>query len=127
MPLPQSLGTFNRTIAFRVLGPFGGKVRPFAIVHHSGRLTGKQYETLVWAFERAGTVAMAMTYGPDVDWAHNLLAAGGGSIELGQRQSEVTNPRLVGDDEGRPYMPGPVRSALRALGVHEYLLVDRVP
>ena len=126
MPLPLSLGPFNRTVAFRLLGPLGGRLRPFAIVHHRGRRTGKQYETLVLAFERGGVVAIALTYGPDVDWARNVLAAGGGSVDLGGNSSEVANPRMVGDDVGAAFMPAPVRSALGALDVHQYLLVDRV-
>ena len=127
MPLPRSLGPFNKTVAFRVLGPLGGRVRPFAIVHHCGRRSGTEYHTVVWAFERDGTIAVALTYGADVDWAKNVLAAGGGSVDLGGRLGEITNPRLVGDDVGSAYMPGYVRRALRALDVHEFLLVDRVP
>ena len=126
MPLPRSLGPFNRTVAFRMLGPLGGKIRPFAIVTHTGRRSGNTYETLVLAFERDGTVAIAMTYGSDVDWVRNVFTAGGASIDLGGKPSEVANPRLVGDEEGASYIPAPVRSTLRALNVHEYLLVDRV-
>lgn len=126
MPLPRSLGPFNRTVGFRALGPLARRIRPFAIITHTGRRSGSNYETVVWAFEREGTVAVALTYGRDVDWVRNVLAAGGGSIDLGGEVFAVTNPRLVGDEEGRPYMPGAVRSALRALDVHEFLLVDRV-
>ena len=125
MPLPLSLGPFNRTVAYRVLGPLGGKIRPCAVVHHRGRRSGNEYETLVLAFERGGTIAIALTYGPNVDWAHNLLAAGEGMIELGGGPSSIVKPRLVGDDEGAAYMPAAIRSALRALDVHQYVLVDR--
>lgn len=126
MPLPQSLGPFNKRVVFRILGPLGGRVRPFAIVGHTGRTSGRAYETVVWAFERDRTVAIALTYGPQTDWVRNVMAAGGGSIDLGGSQTTVTNPRLVGDDAGLPFIPGWVKPALPALGVHEFLLVDRI-
>jgi deazaflavin-dependent oxidoreductase (nitroreductase family) len=127
MPLPSSLGRFNKGVVFRVLGPLGGRVRPFAIVGHTGRTTGSGYETVVWAFERDGTVAIALTYGPETDWVRNVLAAGGGTIGLGGEVTPIGDPRIVGDDAGLPFVPAPVRAALRALDVHEFLLADRLP
>ncbi len=124
MPLPESLGPFNRDYANRALAPLARRIRPFATIAHRGRITGKPYETVVWAFERDGTVAVALTYGRDVDWVKNLLAAGKGSMELGGDRLELTNPRLVGDDEGVRLVPYPVRQALRLLGVHEYVLAE---
>lgn len=127
MPLPLSLGSFNKRVVAHILGPLGGRVRPFAIVGHAGRSTGRAYETVVWAFERGGTIAIALIYGPDTDWVRNVLAAGGGSIDLGGSNTPITNPRLVGDDVALPFTPAPVKPALRALDVHEFLLADRVP
>jgi deazaflavin-dependent oxidoreductase (nitroreductase family) len=126
MPLPVSIGPFNRVIANRVLGPLSHRMRPFATISHRGRLTGKPYDTVVWAFERDGRLAVALTYGTDVDWVKNLLAAGGGSVTLGGEEFEVANPRLVGDDEGSRFMPAPVRRALRLIDVHDYVVADRV-
>lgn len=125
MPLPTSLGPFNRDVSNRLLGPLARRMRPFATITHTGRLTGKSYETLVLAFERDGTVAVSLTYGLDVDWVKNLLAAGGGGMQLGGEDMKLTNTRLVGDDEGAGFMPAPVRQALRWLNVHQYLLADR--
>lgn len=126
MPLPTALGPFNRDVVKRVLGPLSRRLRPFATISHTGRLTGTGYETLVWAFERDGVVAVALTYGPDVDWVKNVLAAGSGSMVLGGEELAFTNPRLVGDVEGSQLVPAPVRTALRLLDVHEYLLADAV-
>lgn len=126
MPLPLSLGPFNKRVVSHILGPLGGRVRPFAIVEHTGRTTGRSYRTVVWAFERDGTVAIALTYGPDTDWVRNVMAADGGSIDLGGRRTPLAIPRIVGDDVGLRFMPAPVRPALRGLGVHQFMLADRV-
>lgn len=121
LPLPNVLRPFNRAVTNRVLGPLRG-VRPFATIVHEGRRSGALYRTLVWAFEREGTVAIALTYGRHVDWARNLLAAGGGRIEVGGMERSLEEPRIAGGDEGREYMPAVVRGALSLLDVHEFLV-----
>ena len=50
---------------------------PFSIVRHVGRRSGAIYETpIVVARVPAGFVA-ELTYGPDVNWYRNIVAAGG--------------------------------------------------
>ncbi|MFQ5948973.1 MAG: nitroreductase family deazaflavin-dependent oxidoreductase [Acidimicrobiia bacterium] len=100
-------------------------MRPFAIVIHTGRRTGRNYRTPVWAFEDRATVVIALTYGRQVDWARNLMAAGGGRIELRGDAFELIHPRLAGDDAAGPFLPWAVRGALGLLGVHEYLMAER--
>jgi deazaflavin-dependent oxidoreductase (nitroreductase family) len=49
---------------------------PFSLVRHVGRKTGKTYETpLLLAQTGAGFVA-ELTYGTDVSWYRNIVAAG---------------------------------------------------
>lgn len=126
MALPDWLRPFNRAVTNKVLGPLARHVRPFATVTHTGRRSGKTYQTTVWAFEREGVVAFALTYGKDVDWVRNLLAAGRGSVDLGGDAFDIEHPRVVGDDEGRPHLPQPVRAVVPIIGVHDFLLADRV-
>lgn len=123
--MPDALRRFNRVVTNRLLGVLAGRVRPFARLVHTGRRTGRRYRTTLWAFEEDRRVAIALTYGRGVDWAKNLLAAGGGRIELGGETSDLVNPRIVGDDEGLRFMPAPVRAALALLDVHEFVLADR--
>ncbi|MDQ1598362.1 MAG: hypothetical protein QOI70_1786 [Microbacteriaceae bacterium] len=50
--------------------------RPFSLVRHIGRKTGNAYETpLILARIADGFVA-ELTYGPDVAWYRNIVAAG---------------------------------------------------
>jgi len=49
---------------------------PFSLVRHAGRKTGTVYETpLILARIPKGFVA-ELTYGPEVDWYRNIVAAG---------------------------------------------------
>jgi hypothetical protein len=50
---------------------------PFSIIRHRGRVSGREYETpLILAEVPQGFVA-ELTYGADVAWYRNLVAAGG--------------------------------------------------
>lgn len=64
--------TLNR-VTSRAARTGGG---PFSLVRHVGRKTGKTYETpLIVARVPDGFVA-ELTYGPDVSWYRNIVAAG---------------------------------------------------
>lgn len=50
---------------------------PFSLVRHVGRKTGRVYETpLIVAAVPDGVIA-ELTYGPNVSWYRNVVAAGG--------------------------------------------------
>ena len=65
-----------------------------------------------------------MTYGRDVDWARNLLAAHGGEIVQMGRHFKIRNPRIVGTSAAYPHLPPGVRSALRAADLPGYVLAE---
>src|SRR3954466_9426112 len=65
--------TLNRLTA-RVAGSGHG---PFSLVRHVGRRSGRQYETPLILAEVPGGFVTELTYGADVDWFKNVVAAGG--------------------------------------------------
>ena len=74
---------FNKYVTNRVLRvlaylPFG----PFAIMRHVGRRSGKHYENVLMVWQVPQGFVIALTYGPQVDWYRNLLAAEGGRESL---------------------------------------------
>lgn len=124
MPLPKALTRFNRRVANPVARRFA-RMPPMALVVHVGRTSGKEYRTPVLAFPAAEGFAIALTYGRDVDWLKNVLAAGGCSVVRWGRTVELANPRVVGWTTGSLYMPVPVRVVLLGLQVRDFLLLDR--
>jgi hypothetical protein len=53
---------------------------PFSVMRHVGRRSGTVYETpLILACVAEGFIA-ELTYGPDVNWHRNIVAAGGGVV-----------------------------------------------
>jgi deazaflavin-dependent oxidoreductase (nitroreductase family) len=92
----------------RVTTPLARRLPGFAILTHRGRRTGRVYRTPVNVFRRGDDYLFFLTYGSDVQWVKNVLAAGSCSIETRGRIVELVQPELVTDPELRP-APPPVR------------------
>ena len=50
---------------------------PFSLIRHTGRRTGRTYETPLILARSGGDFVAELTYGPDVAWYRNVVAAGG--------------------------------------------------
>lgn len=124
MHLPRFLRHVNRVFTNPLLGSVAWLLPPLAVVHHVGRKSGRRYRTPVVAFRSAKGFVIPMTYGRDVDWARNLVAAHGGELmQLGRRVA-LRHPRIVGIRDAYPQLPAGVRTALRAANLPGYVLVD---
>jgi deazaflavin-dependent oxidoreductase (nitroreductase family) len=124
MHLPDFMRRVNRVFTNPVLGTIAWLVPPMAVVHHVGRKSGKRYRTPVLAFRTAKGFVIPMTYGRDVDWGRNLLAAKRCEVvQLGRRRV-LRNPRIVGRDAAYAHLPVGVRSALWAADLPGFVLLD---
>ena len=65
---------------------------------------------------------IVLTYGSDVDWVKNVLAAGGCGLRTRRRDIRLVDPRLV-TDPSLPGMPLPVRLIGRVIGATELLVL----
>ena len=77
----------------------------FAILTHRGRKSGRTYRTPINVFRRGSDYYFFLTYGSDVEWVKNVLAAGSCSIETRGRVVDLVEPELVTDPELRPAPP----------------------
>jgi len=127
MNLPRFLRSVNRVLTNPLMRTFAWLVPPLAVVHHVGRKSGRTYRTPVLAFPSARGVVIPMTYGRDVDWARNLVRAGGGAVEQMGRRVPVRSPRIVGFDAVAPRLPAPLRAAFRVAQWPGYVVVDAAP
>ena len=109
MPLPDRLARVNRVATNPLVRRVAGRLPFFAVVEHTGRATGRSYRTPVMAFRTPDGFVIALTYGPDVDWARNVLAAGSATLEHRGLHIHVTEPLQTQSDDVRRYLP--VRSA----------------
>lgn len=72
------IGTFLKHTLNRVTTRAArGRGGPFALVKHLGRKSGKPYETPIIVQPISGGFVIELTYGPEVDWYRNVVAANG--------------------------------------------------
>jgi deazaflavin-dependent oxidoreductase (nitroreductase family) len=115
----------NRVFTNPLMRTVAWLVPPLAVVHHVGRNSGRAYRTPVVAFPSAKGFVIPMTYGLDVDWARNLVAAHGGEIEQRGQRVALRNPRTVAFDAAEKQLPAALRQVFRAIDLPGYVLVDR--
>lgn len=121
MPAPKVMARFNRRYLNPVMRHLALRLPPFAIVRHTGRKSEHVYETPVIAFRSGNRLVIALTYGRDVDWVHNVVAAGGATVRSRGRDLAVVAPVIQTDDTGGVPLPGMVRQILTRLTVHDFL------
>jgi deazaflavin-dependent oxidoreductase (nitroreductase family) len=115
---------FLRPFTMRFVNPlakrFAGWLPGFALLTLTGRRTGHRYRIPINVFHRDGDYVFALTYGRDVDWVRNVLAAGGCDVQVRGRHMRLVEPTLV-RDPARRLVPSPVRLGLRVLRVDDFL------
>jgi deazaflavin-dependent oxidoreductase (nitroreductase family) len=116
--------SFLRPFTTRVVNPisrrFAGWLPGFGLLTHTGRKSGRRYTTPLNVFKRGSLYVFALTYGSEVNWVRNVLAAGGCELRVRGRNVRLVEPELLVDPAGR-LVPLPVRVFLRANRVTEYL------
>lgn len=91
MPLPRWLAYTNR----RIFNRYELKRGKYPVVVHVGRTSGATYRTPVEAFEIEGGYALILMYGRETDWLQNLLAAGGGELEVRGETISIIEPCII--------------------------------
>jgi len=116
--------TALRPFTTRIVNPvtrlFAGWLPGFAILSYSGRKSGRLYRVPLNVFSRGDTYVFALTYGSEVDWVKNVLAAGDCDMRTRGRDVHLVEPELFVDPT-RHLMPLPVRIVLRLNNVNEFL------
>jgi deazaflavin-dependent oxidoreductase (nitroreductase family) len=123
MVFPKQLARFNRQVTNRLMSRLVGKIPNLAILHHRGRKSGTPYRVPIMAFPLGDTVAIALTYGTDVDWLQNIVATDGCTVTSADREWTLTSPRIVRGAELPGPIPAVVRVFLHVLRVDTYVLL----
>jgi deazaflavin-dependent oxidoreductase (nitroreductase family) len=98
----------------------------FGILVYRGRKSGKEYRTPLNAFRHGNEWVFALTYGSDVQWVKNVIAAGEAILEVRRRRIRLVDPELV-VDPARRLMPPVVRQGLGLMRVSEFLRMRPAP
>lgn len=112
MPAPPAIGRLNKLFLNKILIHAAGHGW-FVDLEHVGRRTGTVHHTPLLAFRDGDRVAIALTYGPTVQWLKNLRSAGGGRMLLKKSLLVLGAPVGLSTAEGLSVMPPLVRTALQ--------------
>lgn len=113
-----------RPFTTRIVNPItrliAGWMPWFGIVICRGRKTGEEYRVPMNVFRHSETYVFALTYGSDVNWVRNVLAAGECRLRTGRRELLLVEPEVV-VDPARKLVPQPVRMFLGLIRNTEFL------
>ena len=126
MPLSRTLARWNKVGLNRVTKHVAPWMPGFGVVAHTGRRSGRRYQTPVNVFPAADGYLLALTYGPGSDWVKNVLAAGGCELVTRGRTVRLVSPQLVHDENRRGIRPLE-RQVLRLIGVADFLSLETAP
>ncbi|KRE21926.1 nitroreductase/quinone reductase family protein [Agromyces sp. Soil535] len=100
---------------------------PFALVRHVGRKSGKTFETpIILARVPDGFVA-ELTYGTDVNWYRNIVAAGQCEVVWRGRDYAIDRMDPLPAEAGIRAYGGARAFVLRMLHRHEFRLLHEAP
>jgi deazaflavin-dependent oxidoreductase (nitroreductase family) len=114
--------SFNKHILNRLTRTFASFSRgPFAVIRHVGRRSGKPYETPIMVEPTGDGIVIALTYGLEVDWYRNILAAGHGTLLWHGRVYAIEKPESIDGTIALPAFPRISRLILKMLGTKHFV------
>ncbi len=90
----------------RAVKPIARFLPGTATITHTGRTSGKPYETIVTTYRKGNVLAIALAHGK-TNWVKNVLAAGEADVHFGRRSVHLVNTRILpagSDPDGLPLM-----------------------
>ena len=124
--LARRVARFNQLVTNRVTLRFAGRLPGFGIVIHTGRRSGRTYQTPVLLFSSPNGYVIALTYGRNSQWVQNVLVVGGCRVITRARELRATKPEIFRDPL-RSSVPRLVRYMLTLLRVEDFLRLQVVP
>lgn len=125
-PRLRAIRPFTTRFVNPITRRVAGRLPGFAVLRYRGRKTGRSYRIPMNVFRRGDGYVFALTYGGDVNWVKNVLAAGEAEMTTRGRDVRLVEPRLV-TDPTRSLVPQPVRAFIGLLGVTQFLLMRPAP
>ncbi len=125
MKIPSGVRYFNK----RFFNPLTGKIArsswgPFCIIYHVGCRSCKPYETPIIAFPTTFGFVVALTYGPEVDWYRNILAAGHCQIGWHGKVYPIQKIEPVDPKTALPLLPWFFRAVLSLVGLKDFIKLE---
>ncbi len=125
MSFPNRIRYFNKQVLNKAMIKIAGRsYSPIAIVHHTGRRSGKSFETPVIAEPVADGFLFALTYGSQVDWYRNVQAAGRCTLRWHGKNYLLEKPEPLESEAALPAYPLPFRLILKIMAIRHFFRMD---
>lgn len=122
--VPLRLSRLTNPLTLRLAGKRWNPV--FAVVVHTGRRSGRSYETTVAARRIDGGFVVSLAFGPRVDWYRNVMAAGRATIRWRGADYAVIRPEVIDAATGRSAFHPIQRLLVRLAGIDGYIRLHDV-
>ncbi|WP_308491239.1 nitroreductase family deazaflavin-dependent oxidoreductase [Microbacterium terrisoli] len=93
---------------------------PFSLVRHVGRTSGKTFETPVILARRPDGFVAELTYGPQVNWYRNIVAAGHCDVVYKGVENHIDRIEPCSTEEGLKAFGNARAVVLRILRRHDF-------
>ena len=128
VPVSGRIRSFNKHVLNRLtLRLARASFGLFVIVRHTGRRSGKTYETPILAIKRPDSFIVALTYGPQVDWYRNVVAANGCIFIWHQHEYIINGLQPLDIETAMPYFPALFHPILRLTHTEDFVSMKIQP
>lgn len=121
MPMPLWWGQINK----RIFNPRAVEGGEWPVLRHVGRESARTYRTPLDALAVDGGYFFVLVYGPESDWAQNVLAAGSATLEVDGQEIRLDSPRVVPLEEAFARLPEGTKRPPRLLRITQCLEMRR--
>ena len=97
-----------------------------SVIRHTGRTSGRPYETPVGAVPTDDGFVIALPYELQADWVKNVLASGTATIVNEGQTYQVDQPEIIAVDTAAESFSAGDRRSFRLFGIDQCLRVRRV-
>jgi len=109
----------------RVLKTAGTPGGPASIIEHTGRTSGRSFQTPVTPIQTEDGFVIALPYGPGTDWVKNILASGSATLVHEGQTYALDKPEVIPIAAAADDFGPRERRFLRVFGVQECLRLHR--
>jgi len=125
---PLGGGRRSRAVVRRVANPVvmrlglaGGRRSLWGVITVAGRRSGELRSNPVVPHVVGDTVLIPMSFGTDVQWVRNVLAARGGTLRYRGREWRLADPRLVSYGSAAARLPERLARSYERMRVAAFL------
>jgi deazaflavin-dependent oxidoreductase (nitroreductase family) len=124
MKIPDRVRFINKKFTNRLMIRIAGKQHsPIVLLEHKGRSSGNPYTIPLLAQEFKDGFMFALTYGTNVDWYKNVLAAGWARLTCRGVCYELSDPVVVETTAGQASFSFPKGQILRIIGIRDFFFM----